>query len=162
MLCGKCCWLCQRRLSLQCTARPAAASVKLEIQMYAQSPTQGQQGQTNRQMDIPVTSVPITRGRGICSGRSFISAMFTSANFLCCIKRILFLLCSSTFLSSIKKASEHLRKRQMRLEPTKSCDSTRESMDGGDATVSVCPSTVVFYSIPPSSSRTSRDRESFP
>lgn len=57
---------------------------------------------------LPVTLVPMMRGRGISSGRSL--QFDTSDSFLCCSRRIFCLFCLSAVRSSAKKADEHLDK----------------------------------------------------
>lgn len=56
--------------------------------------------------NLPVTLVPMMRGRGISSGRSLHCDM--SEIFLCCSSRIFCLFCLSAVRSSAKKADEHL------------------------------------------------------
>lgn len=55
---------------------------------------------------LPVTLVPMMRGRGISSGRSL--QFDTSDSFLCCSRRIFCLFCLSAVRSSAKNADEHL------------------------------------------------------
>lgn len=55
---------------------------------------------------LPVTLVPMMRGRGISSGRSL--QFDTSVSFLCCSSRIFCRFCLSAVRSSAKNADEHL------------------------------------------------------